>query len=143
MKLPTYTHWISTAAVTAISLFVATERANAETVKISSVSLSTFSQAIVANNEPLVVEGKSYPVLNELSIIVNRNSVGSAIMTIRSDGRYELVRFLSSMTQERKEAPAPEPHQLYRLAEVLDTENGKTLQVAIPIRFNPPINPVR
>lgn len=115
----------------AVSFFLSAPSAFAQNLEIAPV---------IDRNEPIVVDGTAFQVMDSLPITVNRHQLeGAAIQysKVSTDGRYKLLTILPTITQSRKEAQEPTPHQLYRLGVALDQETGEKMNVALPIRFEP------
>jgi len=112
---------------------------------VCGLALPTFAQSVeiapvIDHNEPMVISGETFTVLDSLAITVKRDQLdgpATQYTKVSADGRYELIEILPTLTKERKEAEAPAPRQLYRFAIVLDKEAGKTIKAALPIRFEP------
>jgi hypothetical protein len=110
-----------------------------------SVIFSSVASPVFA--ESLQVGDKSFEIIDDIKIVINRHETDSQPMQINQNGnRYQLLKFLPALTQEKEIQPLPgekkKPNPLYRLAEVQDRQTGKTLTVALPIIFNPPIKQI-
>lgn len=109
----------------------------------ASLMFSSFASPVLA--ETLQVGDKSFEII-DMPIVINRNTTDDndeKLMKIQSNGRYQLIKILPALTQEKTVASAPAARSLYRLAEVQDLKTGKKLKVALPVTFNPPIVPIR
>ncbi|MBD2667180.1 hypothetical protein B6N60_04566 [Richelia sinica FACHB-800] len=108
----------------------------------------TFSSVVSpAFAESLQVGDKSFEIIDDIKIVINRESIDEQPMQVNQNGnRYKILRFLPALTQEKEIEPLPgqkkKPNLLYRLAQVQDQQTGKTLTVALPIIFNPPIKQI-
>lgn len=120
---------------------------NLKALTLGAVILTATLSTLPANaqtpnadpNQPLVVGGEEYVVINSLPVTINRNNAESPMQQtkVSADGRYQFVNFLNAITQERREADPPAARQLYRLANVQDRETGKIIKAALPIQFEP------
>lgn len=102
------------------------------------VSMMFSSFASPAFAESLQVGDKTFEII-DMPIVINRNATdnNNQLMNIQSNNRYQLIKMLPALTQERTVAPPPSARLLYRLAEVQDLKTGKRLKVALPVVFNP------
>ena len=112
---------------------------------VLSVIFSSIASPVFA--ESLQVGDKSFEIIDDIKIVINRESIDKQPMQVNENSnRYKLLKFLPALTQEKKIEPLPgekkKPNALYRLAEVQDRQTGKTLTVALPIIFNPPIEQI-
>lgn len=110
-----------------------------------SVIFSNTASPVFA--ESLQVGDKSFEIIDDLKIVINRHETDSQPMQVNQNGdRYKILKFLPALTQEKEIEALPgekkKPNLLYRLAEVQDQQTGKTLKVALPIIFNPPIKQI-
>jgi hypothetical protein len=109
------------------------------------VTFSCVSAPVLA--ESLQVGDKSFEIIDDIKIVINRESIDEKAMQVnQNSNRYKIRKFLPILTQEKEINPLPgdqkKPNLLYRLAEVQDRQTGKILTVALPIIFNPPIQQI-
>ncbi|TAE58108.1 MAG: hypothetical protein EAZ87_14785 [Nostocales cyanobacterium] len=110
-----------------------------------SVTFSSVASPVFA--ESLQVGDKSFEIIDDIKIVINRESIDKQPMQVNQNGnRYKILKFLSALTQEKEVETLPgekkKPNLLYRLAQVQDRQTGQILTVALLITFNPPIKQI-